>query len=99
MSDPQDVSAVLMAKPRREFRIELGAMAPSLKDQLRGTIIPQHELQAFDQLAGAITTLRFGGRLTYAETNRARDRLVKNLFKRAEELRQAATKGVASHGA
>jgi hypothetical protein len=65
--------------------IRLGALAPSLVEQLDGLGIPADKLEAINNDAHAITRLKVRGLLTERESESARKRLIKQITKAAEE--------------
>lgn len=69
--------------------IELGALAPKLSEQLKGSIIPKNELKYFDMDASAISRLHVRGILNDSQARQARMKLLKNLESTAKKVRAA----------
>lgn len=72
------------------MKIALGALAPSLTEQLAG-MIDEKELSVLDADANAITRLYIRGYMSSSQVEVSRKRLVKNIDK---ELTNAAIEGV-----
>ena len=77
-----------------DIEITLGALAPSIIEQLKEFNLPEElnlpdgkiaQLQSFDLDASAITRLHVRGIITDAECNNARKRLMKKIAKALNE--------------
>lgn len=69
-----------------EIQIRMGAMAPSLVEQLTPYGVSQEAAERFERLNKAITGLRLGDLLPDAQAKKCRDKLFKQI---AKELQRA----------
>lgn len=69
-----------------EIQIRMGAMAPSLVEQLTPHGVSQDAAERFERLNKAITGLRLGDLLPDAQAKKCRDKLFKQIEK---ELQRA----------
>ncbi len=64
-----------------EIQIRMGAMAPSLVEQLTPHGVSQDAAERFERLNKAITGLRLGDLLPDAQAKKCRDKLFKQIEK------------------
>lgn len=69
-----------------QIQIRMGAMAPSLVEQLTPRGVSQEAAERFERLSKAITGLRLGDLLPDAQVKKCRDKLFKQIEK---ELQRA----------
>lgn len=84
-----------MAEATAQRHIELGALTPSIEEQLSRMGLVQtgrKSVELLDRIASAVTLCHIHGCLTDSECDRARKRLVKQL-----RLRDAADAVVRAH--
>ena len=72
------------------MKIQFGAMAPRLTEQLRETGISQKELKVFDEDTDAITRLYVRGILSDREKQKAIHRLIKKIEEKYEAVKSIA---------
>lgn len=64
-----------------KISIEFGAMAPSLNEQPVAQYLDKNDLQRFEMIAHSITVMTVHGYIGRAQSDKARDRLCKNIIK------------------
>lgn len=72
-----------------QIEIRMGALAPSLVEQLTPHGVSQEAAERFERLSKAITGLRLGDLLPDAQAKKCRDKLFKRIEK---ELQRAGEK-------